>query len=104
MLIVASLLLACGAPDCLSLPDAPSRDQCLRDQIAHSTPDQIGEIAAISSEISDPLVRSMAVSSWIATNQTSLPRQQAESLCRLLHTVDANYCLRSINTPHLNRR
>ena len=106
--ILLSILFACQTgeskpKDCESITNVKAKDQCLFDQIAPKTSAEMPALIETAKKITDPLMRSAAVSAWVRDHNAEITQKQGMELCVLLDGRDRFYCMRRLSSPHLKR-
>lgn len=81
--------------------DSAPPHAAVRAEIAALPASRIQDVAPLAATIDDPLVRSMAVSSWVEAHATDAPERDLLALCDTLQGLDARACARPLTTPHL---
>lgn len=77
-------------------------DVCAFERFKESPPATARSAATEIAKLDDPVVRSAAVRTWLATAR-STPPADAEALCGLLGASEHRLCTRRVNSPHLHR-
>ena len=106
--LILSMMLACNSSaenpkECESIADGKAKDQCFFDQIAPKTSAEMPQIIETAKKITDPLIRSAAVSAWVRDHNAEITQKQGMELCVLLDGRDRFYCMRRLSSPHLKR-
>ena len=99
-----SLLLACDKETaCTDLEPGTEQDTCFKDQIQGMNASQLAEVESVALQISDTMVRSYAVSTWVKDHSNEISLEEGTGLCQLLEGREQSYCLRRLSSPHLQR-
>ena len=80
-----------------------ARDQCLHDELLALPASQPDAVITKAGEISDPMVKHAAVSTWIKAHNNEVPMAKGRELCALLEGRDRGSCERDLSSPHLKR-
>ena len=105
--LVAVALGACSgsttsAPaDCGSMAAGLERDVCHGKELKALRSSEVDRALVIAGQMTDPMVRGEAVTTWVEAKANCLPPDKGQSLCNLLDGRDQSYCLRRLSAPHL---
>lgn len=103
---VACAVVACtgeAAPIDCATATGLDRDRCLHDELIALPASDPDAVIAKAGEISDSMMRSAAVSSWVQSHVNEVPMDKGRELCDLLDGRDRGYCERRLSSPHLKR-
>jgi hypothetical protein len=96
--------LSCDeSQECADLEAGPDQDSCLKDEIQQMDSSRMEDVKDRASLISDSMIRSYAVSSWVKNHANDVALEDGRSLCELLEGREQSYCLRRLSSPHLQR-
>ena len=99
--------LACQSQDPASIPCLERGEQSLVDTCLHDEikllPQSVSDVVQRAQQISDPIIRGAAVSTWVKEHNNEINQQQGQQLCALLDGRDRSYCQRRLSSPHLRR-
>ncbi len=97
--------LGCGdeSKECSDLESGTEQDTCLKEEIQKMDASQLEAVGTQARQISDPMIRSYAVSTWVKDHSNEISLEQGTGLCELLEGREESYCLRRLSSPHLQR-
>jgi len=102
ILFTTLLLVGACARARATQPCQPGDEVCAFEHLEASPPATARTAALEIAKLNDPVVRSAAVRTWLATAR-STPPADAEALCGLLGETEHRLCTRRANSPHLHR-
>lgn len=100
----AALLLALSgcAGAVASTACSATPDVCAFERFRADPPPTSAQAAEAIRRLRDPVVKSAAVTRWLAVHPQASPADGA-ALCMLLPGQDQRSCVRRVNSPHLRR-
>jgi len=101
--LVLSQLGCDESKECADLDAGTDRDNCLKDEIQQMDSSRLEDVKEQASLISDSMIRSYAVSTWVKNHANDVALEDGRSLCELLEGREQSYCLRRLSSPHLQR-
>ena len=99
--------LACGSAEetkeCSAITETIKKDECYHNELLQFSSAELPQIISHAKQITDPLIRGAAVSSWVRDHNNEITQKQGMDLCALLDGRDRFYCMRRLSSPHLKR-
>jgi hypothetical protein len=89
--------------ECTELDAGTDQDNCLKDEIQLMDSSRLEDVKARAGLISDSMIRSYTVSTWVKNHANDVALEDGRSLCELLEGREQSYCLRRLSSPHLQR-